>query len=222
MHVSCPRARLRLRLRLRAAAYRDGVGADDTTWTWEPWSPSEVARRLDGVTAPWAVAGGWALDLFRGEVTRPHDDTEIAVPSAGFPAIAAALDAEVTFQVAGDGRLWTMDDVTLSEHFQTWARDRRTGTYRLDVFRDQHDGDVWICRRSERLRRPYRELIGYTADGIPYQVPEIGLLFKAKYGRPKDQADLDGVLPLLSPAQRDWLRDAIRLVHPAHRWLDLI
>ncbi|MGH3656155.1 MAG: nucleotidyltransferase domain-containing protein [Micromonosporaceae bacterium] len=28
---------------------------------------------------PWCVAAGWALDLFRGEQTRPHEDLEIAV-----------------------------------------------------------------------------------------------------------------------------------------------
>ena len=34
-----------------------------------------------GVTAPWCVAAGWALDLFRGEQTREHEDLEIAVPT---------------------------------------------------------------------------------------------------------------------------------------------
>jgi len=58
---------------------------------WQPWSPAEVNGRLAGVEVPWAVAGGWALDLFRGETTRPHGDLEIAVPAAGFPVIRAAL-----------------------------------------------------------------------------------------------------------------------------------
>jgi hypothetical protein len=36
---------------------------------WEPWQPAQLAAMLAGVTAPWHVAAGWALDLFRGEQT---------------------------------------------------------------------------------------------------------------------------------------------------------
>ncbi len=32
-----------------------------------PWRPAEVAARLEGVSTPWYVVAGWALDLFRGE-----------------------------------------------------------------------------------------------------------------------------------------------------------
>jgi hypothetical protein len=37
---------------------------------------------------------------------------------------------------------------------------------------------------------------------VPYLLPEIVLLFKAKHRRPKDRADFDGVLPLLDRACR--------------------
>jgi putative ABC transport system permease protein len=36
-------------------------------------------RPLQGLTCPWFVAGGWALDLFLGRVTRPHHDVDIAL-----------------------------------------------------------------------------------------------------------------------------------------------
>ncbi|MEV6029015.1 hypothetical protein [Streptomyces sp. NPDC052036] len=51
------------------------------------WRPEHVAERLDGVGVPWCIAAGRALDLFRGEQSRPHGDLEIAVPAAGFPEI---------------------------------------------------------------------------------------------------------------------------------------
>lgn len=47
--------------------------------------------RLDAVTAPWGVVGGWAIDLHLGAVTREHDDIEIGVPAASFPEVADAL-----------------------------------------------------------------------------------------------------------------------------------
>ena len=55
--------------------------------------------------------------------------------------------------------------------------------------REPADGDTWICRRDERIRMPYDQVIERTADGIPYGRPEIVLLFKAKAARPKDDAD---------------------------------
>jgi hypothetical protein len=187
---------------------------------WEAWRPGEVAARLAGVRARWYVAGGWAIDLFLGERTRPHDDLEIAVAATDFPAVRAAL-AGHEFDVVGDGRRWPLDAAAFQRHHQTWVRDA-AGVYRLDVFREPHDGDVWICRRDETLRRPYAEIVRRTPDGIPYLVPEIVLLFKAKAARPKDRADLAAALPALGPVRRAWLRRWLARVHPGHEWLPLL
>jgi hypothetical protein len=171
------------------------------------------------VNVPWAVAGGWALDLFRGAVTRDHSDLEIAIPAAGFGAVQAAL-AGFEIQIAGSGHLWPLGSAAaFAAESQTWVREPATGLFRLDIFREPHDGDTWICRRDDSIRRPYAEVIGLAADGVPYLVPEIVLLFKAKHRRPKDEADFAGTLPLLSPAQRAWLAGALAVVHPGHEWL---
>jgi hypothetical protein len=54
---------------------------------WQPWSPAEVTARLAGVSVSWCIAAGWAMDLCRGEVTRPHEDVEITIAAGGFPEI---------------------------------------------------------------------------------------------------------------------------------------
>lgn len=100
-----------------------------------------------------------------------------------------------------------------------WLRDPATGNYLLDVFREPHEGDTWICRRDETIRLPYREIISHTGDGIPYLAPELVLLFKAKAARPKDQADFDNTVPHLTAAQRATLAELLFRVHPHHRWL---
>jgi hypothetical protein len=51
---------------------------------WRAWTPAEAAQRLFGVTAPWCVTAGWALNLFTDAATRDHDDIEIAVPAHRF------------------------------------------------------------------------------------------------------------------------------------------
>jgi hypothetical protein len=186
---------------------------------WDPWHPREVAERLRGVNVPWCVAAGWAIDLCLGVRTRVHVDTEIAIPVGRFPDIRRAL-SEFDFDVVGSGHIWPLEEqAAFDVMHQTWVRDRTTGIYRLDVFREPHDGDVWICRRDETIRRPYFEVIHTTEDGIPYMVPEIVLLFKAKHDQPKDNADFASVTPLMDAGQRRWLIDALERLHPGHHWL---
>ncbi|MEV8022050.1 hypothetical protein AB0O76_38175 [Streptomyces sp. NPDC086554] len=194
--------------------------ADELEARWvDAWRPEQVAERLDGVGTSWCVAAGWALDLFRGEQSRPHGDLEIAVPAAGFPEIQNRFP-EYVFDAVGSGRVWPEAgaDVLAATH-QTWLRDPASGQFLFDVFREPHEGGTWICRRDEKLRLPYGAITERTQDGVPYLVPELVLLFKAKAQRPKDQADFEGVLPLLGRARRDALRGWLELIHPGHPWL---
>lgn len=194
-------------------------GIDPDSSVWDAWRPEQVNRLLAGVEAPWYVAAGWAIDLFLGGRRREHEDLEIAVPQARFAELQSALPGLEIF-VIDDGRAWPIAEkpVTLETH-QTWIREPATGLWRFDVFREPSDGDTWICRRDASLRMPYERLIERTRDGIPYGRPEVVLLYKAKHTRPKDDDDFAAVLPRLEPERRRWLREALELVHPAHRWL---
>ena len=179
----------------------------------------QQADHLTGISAPWCVAAGWALDLFRGTRTREHGDIEIAVPAARFPGVRGRFPGYV-FDAVSSGRIWenATPEVLAATH-QTWLRDETTGNYLLDVFREPHDGETWICRHAETIRLPYREIIRHTPNGIPYLAPELILLFKAKHARPKDQADFERTVPHLSRAQRARLAELLANVHPGHAWL---
>jgi hypothetical protein len=200
-----------------------GTPATDLDQRWEAWRPDEVARRLAAVTAPWYVAGGWALDLHRGEQTREHGDLEIGLPAPAFGEVRRAL-ADCQLEVAGSGQLWPLDSPAFALMHQVWvsepAADRPRGRiYRLDVFREPAASGQWVCRRDEQLALPYDRVIGRDRAGIPYLMPEITLLFKAKAARPKDEADFAATLPLLTAGQRDWLRQTLARVHPGHHWI---
>ena len=185
---------------------------------WDAWQPAEIARRLAGVRAHWYVAGGWALDLSLGKQRREHDDLEIGVAAARFGAVRAAL-SDYHIDVVAAGCRWPLDSPAFGETYQTWVREPATGVYRVDIFREPHDGHTWICRRDETIRLPYQQIIRRTLAGIPYLVPEIVLLFKAKHVRRKDEDDFEAMLPLLRPAAVEWLRAALARVHPGHAWL---
>jgi hypothetical protein len=165
------------------------------------------------------VAAGWALDLFRGRQTREHGDLEIAVPAPDFSAVRDAL-AGYDFEVIGSGRAWPLDSPAFDVMHQTWVSEPGTGVYRLDIFREPQRDGAWVCRRDETIRLPYEQIIRRTGDGIPYLLPEIVLLFKAKHSaEAKNRADFAATLPLLDGAAADWLRWALARVHPGHAWI---
>lgn len=191
---------------------------------WQAWQPADVAVLLADVTTPWYVAGGWALDLCRGEQTREHNDLEVAVPAAEFGDVRRAL-AGYEFEAVGDGRLWPVDSPAFARTFQTWLSEpdpARPGgrVYRLDVFREPAARGHWMCRCDEQIKLPYPRVIRHSPSGIPYLAPELALLFKARHPQLKDEADFAGIVPLLTAQARGWLRRTLGRVHPDHPWIE--
>jgi hypothetical protein len=184
---------------------------------WDAWRPAEAARQLHELVVPWYVIAGWALDLFLGRQTREHDDLEIGIRRDDFAEVRGALSG-FELVVIGDKRAWPLTEETLARYRQTWVREPG-GPWRVDVMREPWDGDTWICHRDARIRLPAASVISHTPDGVPYLAPEVVLLFKAKVVRSKDESDFAMVLPHLGDDRRQWLRDALTLVHPGHAWL---
>jgi hypothetical protein len=52
--------------------------------------------------------------------------------------------------------------------------------------------------------------------------PEVMLLMKARHVRPKDERDLEVVLPLLDNDRQAWLATALEIAHPGHAWLEVL
>lgn len=187
------------------------------------WSPEQAARVLEGVAAPWAVAGGWALDLWPGEQTRAHGDLEIAVPNTFYPEIQARLEGlGLRLFAIDDGQAIAIEpgEAPPGRTHQTWVMEPAVQGWRMDVFREPGDADTWIYRRTGELSAPRGWASGRTAGGIPFLAPQIVLLFKAKAVRDKDEADFARVAPRLSPEARDWLAGGLRIIHPGHPWID--
>jgi len=188
------------------------------------WRPEQAAVALEGVAAPWAVAGGWALDLWLGEQTRDHEDLEITVPAAFFPEIQARLESIGL-------RLFAIDDESQvialgpgeapgDRGYQVWAMEPAVMGWRMDMFREPGDAQTWIYRRTGELSAPRAWASGHTTAGIPYVAPQIVLLFKAKASRDKDQADFARVAPRLSAEARDWLAKSLQVTNPDHPWIE--
>jgi hypothetical protein len=191
---------------------------------WRPWSPAEIAARLAGVPAPWHLAGGVALELWRRatgrEPLRSHGDVEIAVARSRAAPVLAALRASGKLYAVGSGAVRPLRaGLSRPPARQVWCA--VDDAYRVDVFLEPGDARTWVFRRDERVRRPYREAIAVSADGPPYLRPECVLLYKAAHRRPRDEADFAAIVPDLEGSAREWLARALAVVEPEHPWRGL-
>jgi hypothetical protein len=194
-----------------------------TTHAWAQWSIREVVHKLSDVKAPWCIAGGWALDMWRGQQTRVHEDVEIAILQSDWPIFADALSGNRHYAAAG-GQLY---ELPAGGNFPNdthgiWVADEIEAVWRLEILLEPGDNEIWIFRRSRDVRRQRQQMIATSADGVPYLRPEGVLLYKAKAPRCKDDADFRASLDLMSPGARQWLRDALRYAYPGHHWIDAL
>ena len=189
--------------------------------SWEPLSPTAVKELLQGQSeAPWWLAGGYALELFAGRSWRSHDDIDVLVLRRDQHAIQEWLRGWEVYAADPPGRLrrWRFGEWLAPGVHDLWCRETGDSPWRIQVMLDEAEGDRWVSRRDSRVTCSVESLGLTSAEGIPYLAPEVQLFYKARGVRPKDELDFDTVTPLLSAAQRDWLRDALSATHPGHPW----
>lgn len=188
---------------------------------WQPLSPAQVFAHLARVELPWAVVGGWALDLWQGQQSRDHEDIEIAVLRPDLGAFFEALGNYDVFCVRS-GDIWPLNGHPPADVTQFWCRNPDHGAFVLDIMVERGTPRIWVYKRDKRIRRTRAEAMAHDAQGIPYLNPACVLLFKAKALREKDRADFMRVAPLLNVDDRAWLKHALQVTHPGHPWLHLL
>jgi hypothetical protein len=118
----------------------------------------------------------------------------------------------------GTLRPWSEGEQLSAEVHDIWVRRDAGGPWRFQLMFDRREGDRWVYRRDDRIRRPIDGLT-WEQDGSRYLAPEVQLLYKSGGLRPKDEQDWQDAAPLLDPKQRRWLSDALRLEHTDHPWI---
>lgn len=197
------------------------MSEDLVSAAWAPLSPTQVADLMTGTDRPWLIAGGHAIDLFVGHRTREHADLDIFLLRRDQQAIHEALSGWEVYAADPPGRLrpWAAGEILPLGVHDVWCRPSAAEPWRVQFMLDEADGHTWVSRRNPQVRRPLRELRHTAANGIPFLTPEVQLFYKARGRRPKDEQDLDVVLPHLSGPQRDWLKKALLVTDRAHPWL---
>jgi hypothetical protein len=189
---------------------------------WDALSPADLATVFAGVAAIWWLAGGWALDLFLGRVTRPHDDIDVQILRRDHIRIRKALASWDMHAADPPGTLrpWPIDEELPVSVHDVWCRRSPDEPWAFQLMIADTEGDEWVYRRDPRVRRSLAELSGPTSTrAMRVLTPDVQLLYKSKGMRPKDQQDFDAVLPALTTRQRAWLRQALVTASPGHPWV---
>jgi hypothetical protein len=184
-------------------------------------SPAEAAVLFDGAPFRWWIAGGWSVEL-EPEPRRFHEDLEVAVPHTNVATLREWLrDYHLWDTHDGMLRFLTPDVEIAIGHEQLWLRRDAFSPWLLDLMLTTVVDGIWTYKRDGRITRPLEAIVRIGTDTIPYQRPEITLLFKARRRWKKDEEDFAAVVPRLEPSDRAWLRDAIALTEPTrHPWVE--
>ncbi len=182
-------------------------------------APTSVAQVMDGMGVWWAVAGGWAIDLWLGAQRRDHHDVEVVVRRCDQPLVYAALAPEwqlFALDPPGDG--WKPWSGTPIEQPAFQLQARRSGT-EFDLFTETVDGVRWHFRRDHRISLDVADVVVAGLSGIPVVRPEIQLLYMAKSNDAKNEHDFQAARAHLTDEAAHWLANALELTVPGHRWL---
>lgn len=181
-----------------------------------------ILRSMDGFPRDWYVAGGWALDLFLGSVSREHADIEIAIFRDDQEALRRHLVRWRFEKATGGLRVpWELEEWLVAPVHELHGWPEGTPGPALEILLNERIGEDWVYRRNPAVRRRAAE-IGGRSLGVPYLRPEIVLLYKAKSPRPVDEQDFNAVVGRLDAEGRAWLHRALKICHPGHHWLQAI
>ena len=182
--------------------------------------------------APFYFAGGWAIDLHLGRVTREHHDVDALVMRRDHLLLHKALKQFSLKKIIPrpDGKPpnrgaiveWPAGERLELPVHQINAYRTGESEPAFQVMLAESRGSDWIFRRNPDVSMPISKMGFHPLWGLPYLAPEIVLLFKAKHLEARDRVDFDHAIPALSADARQWLRDAIEKTHPGHEWLKVL
>jgi len=174
---------------------------------WRALTPAELAELMDGMKAPWWLAGGHAIEAFTG-VSRPHEDADMGFFGRDLPELRRHFD--------GRYHLWSVHGTTfrpltdeqpepLDLRSQIWIREHAQASWLVDGLITPDVDGRWLSKRDPEHVADLDEVTWLDGDGVRYLDPEIVLLFKAAGDRRKDRRDLEVAWPLLDQEKQEWL-----------------
>ncbi len=191
-----------------------------TDYDWKPLLVDECISALKTFDAPWMFAGGWAIDLFLGRITRTHSDIDILIERKHQVKLHDALpDWELwVADPPGALRPWQKSDYLENGIQDIWARKSGSKAWQLQIMLFDSENEEWVFKRDRSIRRKLSDISTTDAFGSTYLNPEVQLLYKSKSRREKDQDDFKNAVEKMSDSQKQWLSQALEKVYGQHEW----
>lgn len=194
---------------------------------WKPISLEELALLFANSNRPYWISGGWAIDLFLGKKTRPHEDLDISIARTDLTSFQEILK-DWELQVVDPPNSKNLRPLKTGErleppYYNIWSRKKIDGPWNLQIMLCDLEESEWVYRRNKSIRGPLAEFGWKTPDGKNVLSPVIQLLYKSRSPREKDIQDLENCLLAFTPRQRDRLRELILLDSGEyHPWISMI
>ncbi len=173
---------------------------------------------------PWAVCGGWGIDLFLNCVTRPHKDVDFVVLRKDQLIVQEyLLSRGWTLEKAIPGQLfpWQIGEWIDFPVHTIWCKKPKASPDFIELLFNEVDDTDFLFRRNALITLPIEKMIISSASGIPILAPEIVLLYKSADAEDLFAAsDFKNVIPTLSAERCDWLAGALRKMYINHVWLE--
>ncbi|HLP21259.1 MAG TPA: hypothetical protein VK174_13195 [Chitinophagales bacterium] len=183
-----------------------------------PTTPTEIAAELMHLTFNWYIAGGWALELFKGQYIREHHDMDIALLRRDQLKLKQQLPGW-EFKIGHEGVLheWGDFEIQLPMH-GIWARKHGDDKWRTEFVLNEADDKNWIFRKDNHITYPLAKM-GVDVNGFPVLEPIIALLYKAKSHTAKNEIDVNALLPVLDDERKRQLKEWLVVYDAGNEWL---
>ncbi len=194
---------------------------------WAPLSPEQLTETFEGFSSVWAIAGGWAIDLFLDRQTRPHEDIDMVIQRGDQHKLQEYLSNWELWVADPPGTLrpWKKGEYIGLGLQDIWARKPATAPnhknpWQIQVMLFDVKNENWIFKRDDSIRKPLTQTIIASKKGPPILAPEVQLLYKSKSLRSKDHLDFEAAVRSLSVDQKTWLKEALLKVYGTHIWVE--
>lgn len=183
-------------------------------------APQKITDLMRNFQSDWYIAGGWAIDLYLGKISRNHEDIEIAIFRKDQIFLQDYL-RDWLLQKAESGKLsiWERNQFLELPVHEIHCFNKTAEPQNFEVLLNERNVDEWVYRRDVRITKSLNELHSVSNSGIKFLRPEVVLLYKSKNTRAKDNQDFRAVVKHLDKKGKNWLRDALEICEPKHFWL---
>lgn len=191
---------------------------------WQPLSVQETCDLFTNAPFKWAIAGGYAIELFLGTPIRSHSDIDVIIYRDEQLKVQHWLDNWKFYAADPPGtlRLWKHGEFLPFGINDIWMHHSTSEAWQLQFLLTEVKDSEWFSKRSPLIRGQRSTLIT-EYQNIPCIRVEIQLLYKAKNQRPKDEKDFYACLPLMTVEAKQWLKDKLSILYPkGHEWMLLL